>query len=165
MQKTHLSHKHLHTLQQIFQHPASHNLEWHDVVALVNQLGTAQEGDNGHLTFTLNGISEVFKRSLAKDVTEIQEVLDIRRFLAQAGIKADGAITLQEHTHSPEVSPEPEPISLAEEAQNTRDQGHLNREQNRHAEQQLKTQQNEQNERSAFQAGNAQAHQQGNRQK
>ncbi len=38
-------------------------------------------------------------------------------------------------------------------------------EQNRRAEQQLKQQQSEQNNRSAIQNGNAQAHQQGNRQK
>jgi hypothetical protein len=157
MQETHLSHKCLHTLQQIFQHPASHNLEWHDVIALINHLGMVQEGDSGHLTFTLHGNSEVFKRSLEKDVAEIQQVLDIRRFLEKAGIKADGTITPSERAAAQESSIEPE--------QNAHDQGHANREQNRHAEQQLKTQQNEQNDRSAFQEGNAQAHQQGNRQK
>ena len=158
MQETHMSHKHTHTLQQIFQHPASHNLEWHDVVALVKHSGTVHEEENGHLTFTLNGISEVFHPSRdKKDVSDVQQVLELRRFLERAGFHKDGAITSPEH-----IAPEE---GITETEQHRHDQGHVNAEQNRRTEQQLKTQQHEQNERSAFMDGDAQAHQQGNRQK
>jgi hypothetical protein len=86
LQTTHMSHKQTHILGRIFQHPVSHNLEWHDVIALIEHLGTVEEQDNGHLAFTVNGVSQVFHRSHEKDVSEVQEVLDLRHFLESAGI-------------------------------------------------------------------------------
>ena len=156
MQETHLSHKHAHTLQQIFQHPATHNLAWHDVMVFVKQNGTAQE-DNERLTFTLNGISEVFHRSRGKDVVDVQQVSELQHFLEKAGVKKDGTMAASETAEGQDGIPEHE--------QHSHDHGHANAEQNQHTEQQLKTQQREQNERSNFPGGNAQAHQQGNRQK
>ncbi len=61
MHETQVGHKHMHTLQQVFQHPATHNLEWHSVVALVRDNGTVHEADHGHLTFTVNGVTEIFR--------------------------------------------------------------------------------------------------------
>jgi hypothetical protein len=92
MQTTHLGNKPTHILERIFQHPASHNLEWRDVIALIERLGTVEEQDNGHLVFTVHGVSQSFHRSHAKDVFEVQEVLDIRRFLESAGIDKTGVI-------------------------------------------------------------------------
>jgi len=158
MQEAHLSHKHSHTLQQIFQHPASHNLEWHAVVALVKDSGVVHEEGNGRLTFTLNGITEVFHPSHGKkEVSDAQQVWAIRSFLERAGFHKDGTIAVQE---SDEVH-----AANSETEQHSHDHGRVNAEQNQRAEQQLKTQQHEQNDRSAFLAGDAQAHQQGNRQK
>jgi hypothetical protein len=157
MQDTHLSHKNAHTLQQIFQHPATHNLEWHNVVALITQIGTVREEDNGHLTLTLNGISEVCHRSKGKDIADVQQVVDLRHFLEKAGVNQAGKIA------SPEGSATRE--GAAETEQHQHGHGRENAEHNRRAEQQLKTQENEQNERSGFMAGDAQAHQQGNKQK
>ena len=157
MPDSHMSHKHSHTLQQIFQHPASHNLGWHEVIALVKHSGTVQEEANGHLVCMLNGVSEVFKRSHDKDVADVQQVLDIRNFLERAGVDKDGSIAVTEHGAAPGGS--------AEKDHHGHDHGHVNEDHNRHAEQQLKTQQSEQNERSEFQPGDAQSHQQGNRQK
>jgi len=90
IQTPHLGHKDPHTLAQIFQHPASHNLEWRDVIALIEHLGTVQEKENGHLTFTVNGVSEVFHRSRNKDVSEVQQVLDLRHFLEIARVGMNG---------------------------------------------------------------------------
>src|SRR5579862_8431481 len=95
MQTTHLTTKDLHILERIFQHPASHNLEWHDVIALIEHLGTIEEKENGHLTFTVNGVSEGFHRSREKDVSEVEQVLDIRRFLERAGIGKKGAMATE----------------------------------------------------------------------
>ena len=156
MQETHLSHKHTHTLQQIFQHPASHNLAWHDVVVFIKESGTVQE-ESGRLTFTLNGVSEVFHHSHGKEVADVQQVAELQHFLEKAGIKKDGTIALPE--------PAAELERLPEQEQHSHDRGHVNAEQNHDAEQQLKTQQHKQDERSDFSGGNAQAHQQGNRQK
>jgi len=91
-QPTHLGHKDPHTLAQIFQHPVSHNLEWNHVIALIEHLGTVEQKENGHLTFTVNGVSEVFHRSQAKDVSEVQQVLDLRRFLEGARVGRNGAL-------------------------------------------------------------------------
>ena len=157
MTQSHLSHKHAHTLHQIFQQPTSHNLEWRHVVALVEHGGTVLEGDNGHLTLSLNGISEVFHRSRDKDVTETHQVLELRSFLERAGYESDGSVAPSKHGPAEE--------GVTEMEQHQHDHGRVNAEQNRRTEQQLKTQQNEQNERSAFLEGDAQAHQQGNRQK
>ena len=157
MHESHLSHKHSHTLQQIFQHPASHNLEWHDVVALVKDSGIVHEEDNGHLTFTLNGISQVFHPTRdKKDVSDVQQVLDIRHFLESAGFHKDGSIAPPQHTA--------EHAGVTGNDEHSHDHGRVNAEHNRRAEQQLKIQEHEQNERSAFNEGDAQAHQQGNRQ-
>ena len=93
MQTTPLSNKDAHTVGQIFQHPASHNLEWLHVIALIEHLGTVQEKPGGHLTFTVNGISQVYHRSQAKDVSEIQQVLDLRHFLESVGMEKNGTMT------------------------------------------------------------------------
>ena len=36
----HLSNHHRNTLRQIFQHPVSHNVEWHAVVSLLEAVGS-----------------------------------------------------------------------------------------------------------------------------
>ncbi len=85
MQTVHLSHKHTRTIERVFQHPASHNLQWRDVIALMEHMGSVQAQENGHLAFTVNGVTEVFRRDQEKDVSEMQEVLDLRHFLEPAG--------------------------------------------------------------------------------
>ena len=47
MTSIHLNGHHRKTLASIFSHPESHNIEWHDVLSLLNYLGTANEGHNG----------------------------------------------------------------------------------------------------------------------
>ncbi len=158
MQQAHTSHKHAHTLQQIFQHPATHNLEWHDVVALVRESGTVAEEDNGRLTFTVNGVSADFHPAHGKKtISEVQHILDVRHFLEKAGFHKDGTIAPSEHSAADG--------GVSENLAHAHNHGRVNAEHNERAEQQLKTQESEQNDRSAFMAGDAQAHQQGNRQK
>jgi hypothetical protein len=157
MSETHLTHKHAHTLQQIFQHPTTHNLGWHDVVALITHIGTVQEEANGNLALTINGVSEVFHRSRGKDLAGVDQVSALRQFCERAGVKQDGKIA------APEGATTHEGITEAE--QHRHGHGRENAEHNRRAEQKLKIQEHEQNERSGFMAGDAQAHQQGNKQK
>jgi len=169
MQATPLNHKHLHTLERIFQHPTSHNLEWKDVISLVEHLGTVEEESNGRLRFTLNGVSEVFHRAQdKKDVSDVPQVLDLRKFLGGAGIDKDGTMAHAFYSEPHTLTELPTAEEEAATSRNTMDpdgHGHnearLNAERNRRADQQLKTQQHEQNDRNAFPKGLAQEHTKG----
>lgn len=81
MQTTQLNTKDRHTLGRIYQHPATRNLEWNDVIALFSHIGTADETQSGHITLTLNGDSKVFRRGQHKDISDVEQVVDIRNFL------------------------------------------------------------------------------------
>ena len=49
----HLSNHHRNTLRQIFEHPVSHNIEWRDVVSLLDAVGTTVEQPGGKLDVTI----------------------------------------------------------------------------------------------------------------
>ena len=89
-----LSNKYLHTLARISQHPTSRTLQWHDVISLIEHLGKV-ENDNGHLTFTVNGVSQVFHRSHDKEVSDAEQILDLRHFLETVGIEQNSAIATE----------------------------------------------------------------------
>jgi hypothetical protein len=76
---------HLRTYQTIFQHPVSHNLGWHDVHALLRQLGQVVEEPNGNLKVTRNGQALVLPPARTKDVAETDELMKIRNFLDRSG--------------------------------------------------------------------------------
>lgn len=156
MKRTHIGHQDKHTLDQIFHHPASHNLEWQNVVALVRHNGTVTQEDSGHLVLAVNGVTESFRRPPDKDVADIDQVLDIRRFLERAGIDKDGSIGAPNFLSPARGLHAPEPTA--------HESGREIAEENARTEQQLKTQQREQYGRSGFKGGDAQAHQQGHRQ-
>jgi hypothetical protein len=75
---------HLRTYRTIFQHPASHNLGWHEVCALLAQLGQVEEEPNGNLKVTCNGISMVLPSTRTKDVAGTDELMKIRDFLERS---------------------------------------------------------------------------------
>jgi hypothetical protein len=103
METTHLGHRFTHILGRIFQHPASHNLEWRDVIALIEHLGTVEEEENGHLIFTIQGVSQSFHRTHQKDVSEVQQVLDLRHFLESVGVDKDGVIAPERGNTAPKL--------------------------------------------------------------
>jgi len=84
MQNAQLTDKHAETMGLIFQQPASHNLEWRDVIAMMDEMGTVEEKDQGHLIFTINHVSRGFHRAQDKNVSDIQQVVDLRHFLKSA---------------------------------------------------------------------------------
>ena len=49
----HLDNHHRNTLRQIFEHPASHNIEWHAVTSLLEAVGTVAVHHDGKLTVTI----------------------------------------------------------------------------------------------------------------
>jgi hypothetical protein len=86
----HLGREHAHTLQKIFQHPLSHNVEWRLVRTLLEAAGSVTEEHNGRLRVTINGESSIFHQPITKDLADAQTLLDLRHFLERAGITPAG---------------------------------------------------------------------------
>jgi hypothetical protein len=83
-QPEHLNNRHRNTLQQLFQHPTSHNIEWRSVLSLLEAVGTIEERHDGKISVTLGLETEVFERPADKDI-DTQMVVDLRRMLTAAG--------------------------------------------------------------------------------
>jgi hypothetical protein len=82
---TELSQHHRRTAEKIFGHPTSHNIAWHDVLSLLQQVGTVTQGENLRFTVTVGGETETFDRPKSDDIDE-QQVVDLRRMLRGAGV-------------------------------------------------------------------------------
>jgi hypothetical protein len=85
---TDLSNDHRDTIERIFSHPSSGNIEWRQVRSLLEAVGTASEEDNGKLKVTLGGETEVLQPPHVKDIDQ-QMIVDLRRMLTRAGIASD----------------------------------------------------------------------------
>jgi len=72
----------LRTYNRIFQHPLSHNLDWHDVLGMFRQLGDVEDEPNGNVKVTRNGKVLILHAPRTKDVAEAEEVMTLRHFLA-----------------------------------------------------------------------------------
>jgi hypothetical protein len=68
----------------IFRHPTSHNIEWHDVLSLLEAVASVKERHDGKYTVTVGEITEVIERPRHKDI-DTDEIADLRRMLSQAG--------------------------------------------------------------------------------
>ena len=79
----HLSSHQRDTLRRIFSHPTSGNIEWRDVVSLLDNVGTTAEERNGKLRVTLGPETEVFEPPRGKDIDE-QMIRELRAMLADA---------------------------------------------------------------------------------
>jgi hypothetical protein len=80
----HLSNHHRNTLRTIMQHPAGHNIEWHDVVSLLEAVGSVEQRHDGKVGVTVGATTEYFDPPANKDV-DVQTVVDLRRMLTGAG--------------------------------------------------------------------------------
>ena len=87
-ESVHLSNHHRNTLSQIFQHPVGHNIEWRDVLSLLEVVASVEEADNGKLLVTLGTETETFEPPRYKDI-DAQQVVDLRRMLSNAGYGPD----------------------------------------------------------------------------
>ena len=81
---SHLSNHHRETLAQILQHPLGHNIEWRDVLSLLEAVATVEETPHGKYIVTLGGETETFERPRHKDI-EPQQVVDLRRMFTSGG--------------------------------------------------------------------------------
>jgi hypothetical protein len=84
----HLNNHHRDTLEKIFQHPAGHNIEWLDVLSLLEAVGSVDENHDGKFVVTLGSETETFERPKHKNV-DVQVVVDLRRILRSAGYASD----------------------------------------------------------------------------
>lgn len=88
----HLSNHQRSTLRQIFQHPAGHNIEWCAVLSLVESVGSVDEQPSGKVAMTIGSQTEYFDPPRHKDI-DIQAVVNLRRMLAEAGLRTDATDT------------------------------------------------------------------------
>ena len=85
---------HLRTLQALFRHPAAHNLQWRDVLALMEAIGAVHRRDNGEFALDLGAEHYVMRQPHGKDLSS-SEVADLRHFLQHAGWSAEGHAPVQ----------------------------------------------------------------------
>jgi hypothetical protein len=87
LEPEHLNNHHRDTLLKIFQHPTSHNIEWHAVLSLLEAVGSVEERHDGKYLVQVGTETEVVTRPKHKDV-DVQQVVDLRRMLTTAGYEA-----------------------------------------------------------------------------
>ena len=79
-----LSSSHQSTYNAMFQHPVARNLHWREVRSMLEAVAKVVEEHNGNLKVTRNGQMLLLHRP-RKNITQVQEIMDIRRFLEQSG--------------------------------------------------------------------------------
>ena len=84
----HVSSHHRLTIVKIFHHPAGGNIEWRQVLAMLEDLGTVTQEHNGKFSVTLGSETEVLEAPRSKDIDE-QMTVDLRRMRRQAGFAPD----------------------------------------------------------------------------
>jgi hypothetical protein len=85
----HLNNHHRTTLRLIFQHPVSHNIEWNDVLSLLEAVGSTVHEHGGKVAVTIGSQTAFFDPPLHKDIGT-QTVVDLRHMLTSAGYGPDG---------------------------------------------------------------------------
>lgn len=84
----HLDSRHRDTLARLFEHPPSENIEWREVLSLLEAVGTVTEQHNGKFKVAVGPALEVIERPRGKDVDR-QLIVDLRRMLREAGFEPE----------------------------------------------------------------------------
>lgn len=84
----HLNNHHRDTLEKILRHPTSSNIEWKNVVSLLEAVADTTREHSGKYEVTLAGQTDVLKPPRGKDIDE-QTVVDLREILTRAGYSLD----------------------------------------------------------------------------
>ena len=72
----HLDNHHRNTLRQIFEHPVSHNIEWHAVTSLFDAIGDVTV-HGGKVTITVGDERQIFDHPVGKDIDAQQNDMDL----------------------------------------------------------------------------------------
>ena len=75
---------HRKTLEKLFTHPTSHNIQWHDVLSLLQAVAEVEEAHDGRFRVTLGEETETFDAPRRHDI-DTQQIVDLRRMLRGAG--------------------------------------------------------------------------------
>jgi hypothetical protein len=78
-----LSHHHRETIDRIFSHPTSGNIEWRQVRSLLEAIGTVTEEHSGKIVVDVGADRKTWHVPRDKDIDE-QMVRDLRAMLADA---------------------------------------------------------------------------------
>lgn len=95
--EAHLSNHHRDTVERIFSHPPNRNIEWREIVSLLEAVGSVEHEHNGKLRVTLGPETETFPQPHGKDV-DVQIVVDVRRMLKQAGLDPENSPAIADET-------------------------------------------------------------------
>jgi hypothetical protein len=76
---------HRRTLERIFAHPESANLEWRQVRSLLEAVGTVSDRHDGKVEITVGDETMVLEPPHGKDVDK-DTIVDLRHLLSRAGI-------------------------------------------------------------------------------
>ena len=95
--ETQMSRIHQTTYNALFQHPVARNLQWHDVRSMLNALTDVTEEHNGNLKFTRNGETLTVHPSKHKDLSDIDELMQIRHFLERSSVPVQATVAEGEH--------------------------------------------------------------------
>ena len=83
-----MSAKHKKTLVLIFENPVRSDVNWSDILVLLQHIGAAiSEGNGSRVRISLNGIRAVFHRPHPGKETDKGALKSMRRFLVEAGVK------------------------------------------------------------------------------
>jgi len=76
---------HQRTYEAIFQHPVSRNLAWRDVCSMLDAMeGVVQVENEGTHKVSRNGHTLILHRPDRKNITDVGELMKLRRFLEQS---------------------------------------------------------------------------------
>ena len=100
------------TIEALYQHPLSHNLEWSGVVSLFERLGTVDQKGHNEIAFGLGGEHHRVHKPHGKDLTTA-EVMTFRHMLTRAGWAPQGpASTAGARTEGKAAAASLEPADL-----------------------------------------------------
>ena len=77
------------TLEHLFRHPLSHNIQWHDVLSLLEAVGTVDERKPDHYLVKIGDVSQTLDIPRAHDMTA-EQVVGVRHLLQKAGYAPEG---------------------------------------------------------------------------
>ena len=90
------------TLDAIYRHPVSHNLEWSDAVALLGSIGAVEHKSNNEFVFRVADEQHLMRKPHTKDLTAI-EVVELRKFLSRSGWTAEAPVAKDEAPVAPDL--------------------------------------------------------------
>ncbi len=80
-----LSHRHRQTLEKLLDHQGHANVEWREVISLLEQVADVEEEHNGKFKVKLGDELLFLTRPKHKDVDQ-QMLVDVRKALETAGV-------------------------------------------------------------------------------